>query len=134
MTKIPLGTEHLLTRQRLLTTSSIKTSCNVVYCNSVTQDQTSTVILRQILILDQCHWSILVQIYMYSSHLGLTGDYLLKLVVCDEDYPSEGDPHHERQQQAGVGHGQVGAPGKTLRGHLDESLLHRTHFRPDDWG
>ena len=51
---------------------------------------------------------------MNSSHLGLTDDYLLELVVGDEDCPGEGDPHHERQQQAGVGHGQVGAPGQTF--------------------
>ena len=52
----------------------------------------------------------------------------------DEDCPGEGGPYHERQQQAGVGHGQVGAPGQALRGQLDESLLHWTHIRPDDGG
>ena len=81
---------------------------------------------------------------MYSSHLGLTDICLhpeltdiclhLELVVRHKDCPGEGDPHHDGQQQAGVRYSQVGAPGQALRGKLDESILHWTHFRPDDWG
>ena len=72
-------------------------------------------------------------LYNLPSHLWLIDCCLhLKLVVGDKNGPGKADSHQQRQDEAGIRQGEVGAPGQTLRGHLDESLLHWTDLCSED--